>query len=445
MSYSSGTQRQQPRPALIQAMIDAWHQPDLRRRLLFTLAILVIFRFIAHVPVPGADLEALRQLFQSNQLLGFLDIFSGGAMRNLSVAAMGVYPYITASIILQIMIPVIPRLQNLAREGEAGRQRINQFTHWMTVPIAAASAYGQLVLLNRLGVLDPLWPYPGGDFLPTLAMIVSMAGGTMLLVWLGELITESGIGNGISVIIFGGIVAGLPTLLGQGAFSNDPFSLLLVGFVGLAVIYFIVVFTEAQRRIPVQYGRSVTQRGRVYRQSGATHIPLRVNSAGMIPLIFAFSILIFPPTVASYFQQADNNVVAGIGDFFARNLGPDSFVYWLLLFWLVVAFTFFYTMVTFQQQNLAESLQRNGGFIPGIRPGQPTHNYLVRVLTRITWGGAFFLGMVAVVPFFLLLATGVNTLSISSTALLIVVAVVLDTMRQLQSQLLMRQYEGFLR
>ena len=250
MSYSSTTERRQPRPALIQAMIDAWYQPDLRRRILFTFAILVIFRFIAHVPVPGADIVALRQLFQSNQLLGFLDIFSGGAMRNLSVAAMGVYPYITASIILQIMIPVIPRLSALAREGEAGRQKINQYTHWMTVPIAAASAYGQLVLLNRLGVLGALWPYPGGEFLPTLAMIVSMAGGTMLLVWLGELITESGIGNGISVIIFGGIVAGLPTLFGQGVFANDPIALALVGFAGLATIYFIVVFTEAQRRIP---------------------------------------------------------------------------------------------------------------------------------------------------------------------------------------------------
>lgn len=445
MAFSSSTQRQQQRPALIQAMIDAWHQPDLRRRLLFTLAILIIFRFIAHVPVPGADLAGLQRLFQSNQLLGMLDIFSGGAMRNLSVAAMGVYPYITSSIIFQILVPVLPGLRALSQEGEAGRQKINQYTHWLTVPVAAGSAYGQLVLLNRLGVLDPLWPYAGSSFLSTAAMIVSMAAGTMLLVWLGELITESGIGNGISLIIFGGIVSGLPQAVGQGLIAGNLTAMILIAAVGVVVVYFIVVFTEAQRRIPVQYGRSVIQRGRVYRQGGSSHIPLRVNSAGMIPLIFAFSILIFPPTVASYFQQSGSSAVAGIADFFARNLGPTEPFYWILLFWLVVGFAFFYTMVQFQQQNLAESLQKNGGFIPGIRPGQPTHQYLVRILTRITWGGAIFLGIVAIIPFFALILTGTQSQAISSTALLIVVAVVLDTMRQLQSQLLMRQYEGFLR
>lgn len=445
MAFSSSTQRQQQRPALIQAMIDAWHQPDLRRRLLFTLGILIIFRFIAHVPVPGADLAGLQRLFQSNQLLGMLDIFSGGAMRNLSVAAMGVYPYITSSIIFQILVPVLPGLRALSQEGEAGRQKINQYTHWLTVPVAAGSAYGQLVLLNRLGVLDPLWPYAGSNFLSTVAMIVSMAAGTMLLVWLGELITESGIGNGISLIIFGGIVSGLPQAVGQGLIAGNLTAMILIAAVGVVVVYFIVVFTEAQRRIPVQYGRSVIQRGRVYRQGGASHIPLRVNSAGMIPLIFAFSILIFPPTVASYFQQSGSGAVAGVADFFARNLGPTEPFYWILLFWLVVGFAFFYTMVQFQQQNLAESLQKNGGFIPGIRPGQPTHQYLVRILTRITWGGAIFLGVVAIIPFFALILTGTQSQAISSTALLIVVAVVLDTMRQLQSQLLMRQYEGFLR
>tara|TARA_Y100000590_G_scaffold70753_2_gene77434 strand:- start:9148 stop:10482 length:1335 start_codon:yes stop_codon:yes gene_type:complete len=444
MSFARSEKQQGQRPALIQAMIDAWYQPDLRTRLLFTFAILVLFRFIAHVPVPGVDLAGLQRLFQSNQLLGMLDIFSGGAMRNLSVAAMGVYPYITSSIIFQIMVPVIPRLKELSQEGEAGRRQINKYTHWLTVPVAFFSAYGQLSLLSRLGVLDPLWPALGSSALASLSMVLSMTAGTMLLVWLGELITENGIGNGISLIIFGGIVAGLPQVFGQALFGNNITDMILVAIFGLAVVYFIVVFNEAQRRIPVQYGKNVIQRGRVYRQSGASHIPLRINSAGMIPLIFAFSILMLPPTIASYFQQSSNATVAGVADFFARNLGPTEPFYWIVLFWLVVGFTFFYTIVIFQQQNMAENLQKNGGFIPGIRPGPPTHEYLMRILTRITWGGSIFLGLVAIVPFFALILTGVQASAISSTALLIVVAVVLDTMRQLQSQLLQRQYEGFM-
>ncbi len=444
MSFARSEKQQGQRPALIQAMIDAWYQPDLRTRLLFTFAILVLFRFIAHVPVPGVDLAGLQRLFQSNQLLGMLDIFSGGAMRNLSVAAMGVYPYITSSIIFQIMVPVIPRLKELSQEGEAGRRQINKYTHWLTVPVAFFSAYGQLSLLSRLGVLDPLWPALGSSGLASLSMVLSMTAGTMLLVWLGELITENGIGNGISLIIFGGIVAGLPQVFGQALFGNNITDMILVAIFGLAVVYFIVVFNEAQRRIPVQYGKNVIQRGRVYRQSGASHIPLRINSAGMIPLIFAFSILMLPPTIASYFQQSSNATVAGIADFFARNLGPTEPFYWIVLFWLVVGFTFFYTIVIFQQQNMAENLQKNGGFIPGIRPGPPTHEYLMRILTRITWGGSIFLGLVAIVPFFALILTGVQASAISSTSLLIVVAVVLDTMRQLQSQLLQRQYEGFM-
>jgi preprotein translocase subunit SecY len=444
MNFARSEKQQVQRPALVQAMLDAWYQPDLRARIIFTLGILIIFRFVAHVPVPGVDLDGLQRLFQSNQLLGMLDIFSGGAMRNLSVAAMGVYPYITSSIIFQIMVPVIPKLRELSQDGEVGRRAINKYTHWLTVPVAAASSFGQLSLLSRLGVLDPLWPAQGGNSLGTLAMILSMTAGTMLLVWLGELITENGIGNGISLIIFGGIVAGLPQIIGQAILGDNVTDLILVLLFGLAIIYFIVVVSEAQRRIPVQYGKNVIQRGRVYRQAGASHIPLRINSAGMIPLIFAFSILILPPTIASYFQQSSNSSVAGIADFFATNMGPTEPFYWIVLFWLVLGFAFFYTMVIFQQQNLAENLQKNGGFIPGIRPGPPTHEYLMKILTRITWGGSLFLGFIAIVPFVLLILTGVQASAISSTALLIVVAVVLDTMRQLQSQLLQRQYEGFM-
>ena len=432
------------RPQLIQSMIDAMRVPDLRAKILFTLAMLVIFRFVAHVPVPGVDVQALAQAFEQQALLGFLDLFSGGALSNLSVAALGVYPYITASIVMQILTPVIPKLKELQQEGEYGRQRINQFTHYLAVPVAIFQGWGQLSLLQQSGVL------PGvnlGMNLTTLAMMASLVAGTMFLVWLGELITERGLGNGVSLIIFGGIVAQFPQQIGQGFLqSNQAAGLLLLAVFGFGMIYFIVLFTEAQRRIPVQYGRSVFRGGRMQRQSGSTFLPLRVNSAGMIPLIFAFSIIILPVTVASYFRDPlSDSILARLAQFFTTAFDPVRAPYWIAVFVLVVAFTFFYTLVIFQQQNLAESLQRNGGFIPGIRPGKPTQEYLTRVMLRITWGGALFLGIVAVLPFFFTLATDVRSLTLSSTSLLIMVGVALDTMRQLESQLLMRNYEGFIR
>jgi preprotein translocase subunit SecY len=432
------------RPQLIQSMIDAMQIPDLRGKILFTLAMLVVFRFVAHVPVPGVDHQALSQAFESQALLGFLDLFSGGALANLSVAALGVYPYITSSIVMQILVPVIPALKSLSQEGEYGRQRINQFTHWLAVPIAFMQGWGQLTLLNQSGVLRDI---AFGLNLPTLSMVVSMVAGTLFLVWLGELITERGLGNGISLIIFGGIVARFPQVVGQGFLqSGQAAGLLLLGIFAFVVIYSIVLFTEAQRRVPVQYGRSVFRGGRMQRQSGSTFLPLRVNSAGMIPLIFAFSIVILPGTIANYFTNPLNEgFLSRLAQFFANSLDPSAFGYWAVVFVLVVVFTFFYTIVTFQQQDLAGNLQRNGGFIPGIRPGKPTQDYLMRVLVRITWGGAIFLGIIAVLPFFITAATDVRSLTLSSTSLLIMVGVALDTMRQLESQLLMRNYEGFIR
>ena len=432
------------RPQLIQSMIDAMRVPDLRGKILFTLAILVVFRFVAHVPVPGVDSNALAQAFQSQALLGFLDLFSGGALANLSVAALGVYPYITASIVMQILVPVIPNLKALSQEGEYGRQRINQMTHWLAVPIAFLQSWGQLTLLQQSGVLPTI---EFGLNLPTLAMVLSMVAGTMFLVWLGELITERGLGNGISLIIFGGIVARFPQIVGQGFLESDQTAgLLLLVVLGLIIIYLIVLFTEAQRRVPVQYGRSVFRGGRMQRQSGSTFLPLRVNSAGMIPLIFAFSIIILPGTIASYFRNPlSDDFFSRLARFFSNTLDPTNFPYWAGVFILVVLFTFFYTLVIFQQQNLSENLQRNGGFIPGIRPGRPTQEYLTKVLIRITWGGALFLGIIAIIPFFVTQATDVRALTLSSTSLLIMVGVALDTMRQLEAQLLMRNYEGFIK
>ncbi len=441
---SAARQQESSRPQLIQSMIDALRVPDLRAKILFTLAMLVVFRFVAHVPVPGVDVGALGRAFEQNALLGFLDLFSGGALANLSVAALGVYPYITSSIVMQILTPVIPSLKALSQEGDYGRQRINQFTHWLTVPIAVLQSWGQLTLLRQSGVL------PGVDFglnLGTLAIIISMVAGTMFLVWLGELITEKGLGNGISLIIFGGIVANLPNLIGQGFLSRDDAGgILLLALFGLAIIYLIVLFNEAQRRVPVQYGRSVFRGGRMQRQTGSSFLPLRVNSAGMIPLIFAFSIIILPTTIASYFRDPlSDSFIAIAARFISDTFSPDRWPYWLVVFFLVVIFAFFYTLVIFQQQRLAENLQRNNGFIPGIRPGGPTQEYLNRVIMRITWGGAIFLGAIAVLPFLITIITDIRALTISSVSLLIMVGVALDTMRQLESQLLMRNYEGFIK
>ncbi len=434
----------QSRPRLFQAMIDALSLPDLRRRIFFTVGMLVIFRFVAHVPLPGVDTAALQQLFERNAMLGMLDMFSGGAMRYFSVAAMGVYPYITASIVMQLMVPIIPRLQALSQEGEAGRHRINLITHWLTVPMAGLAGYGQLILLQREGAVASAAP------LQTVAMILAMIAGTMFLVWLGELITEYGIGNGISIIIFGGIVAGIPEMIGRGFLAQGQMgglaAYIIIALITTAVI---VIFTEAHRRIPVQFARSTFRGGRMYKQAGSTHIPLRVNTAGMIPLIFAMSLVIFPSMVASYFASptgAEPNFANTIMNIFDPNAPlPGGLFYWMLYFLLVIAFAFFYTMVIFQQQDLPGTLQRQGGFIPGIRPGKHTSDYLNGVIKRITWAGALFLAMVAVMPFVAREITNVQVIQLSSMGLLIVVGVVLDTMKQLEAQLVMRRYEGFIK
>ncbi len=434
-------------PRLLQAAIDAFSLPDLRSKILFTLALLAIYRFAAHIPMPGIDQQALSNLFENNDLLGFLDLFSGGALRRMSIVALGVFPYITASIVMQLITPVFPKLQEMAREGESGRAKMSRITHWLTVPIALAQGYGQLMLLQGSGVFAGSGfelGFSGSSLLPTVAALLSIVAGTLFLVWLGELITERGIGNGISLIIFSGIVAGFPGLLSQGFGSDNVLGIGFFAIIGVGIIALIVMFNEAHRRIPVQYGRSIFRGGRMYRQSGATYLPLRINSAGMIPLIFAFSIVILPGTMATYFATT-TGVVGDIARFFADLLIPTSPPYWIMVFILVVIFTFFYTLVVFNQQNLAENLQRNGGFVLGIRPGRPTQEYLNKVIVRITMGGALFLGFIAIVPYLASLITDVQAISLSSTSLLIMVGVGLDTMRQLEAQLMMRNYEGFLR
>ena len=443
-------ERREGRPKLLQAMIDAFGQADLRKKILLTIGLLVIFRFIAHVPVPGADVEAMRSFLEGGSgtagLVGMMDLFSGGAMRNMSIAALGVYPYITALIIMQLMVPVIPRLQAIAREGDAGRAKINQYTHWLTVPLAILQGYGQLVLLQGQGIFPAGSVGLSGDALfPTITMVLAFTAGTMFLVWLGELITEYGIGNGISMIIFAGIVCTLPEMIGRGYLARgDLWGLFIFLGLALAILVTIVIFNEAHRRIPVQYARSLYRGGRMYRQSGGTHIPIRVNSAGMIPVIFAMALLIFPGVVASFFA-APPGEAANFANTIVNLFSQGSGFYWAMYFFLVMGFTFFYAMIVFQQQNLGETLQRQGAFVPGIRPGKTTQQYLNRIITRITWAGALFLAFVAISPFILQNITGVQVLVLPSIGMLIVVGVALDTMRQLEAQLMMRRYEGFLK
>jgi preprotein translocase subunit SecY len=432
-------QRKTTRPRLVQAMMDILTLPDLRRKILFTIGMLVVFRFLAHVPLPGVDIAKLQEFFQGNLLFGMLDLFSGGAMERFSMAAMGVYPYITASIIMQLLVPVIPSLQALSQEGELGQQKINRITHLATIPLAALQGYAMIALLRSQGVTtEPL------GSLTIANIIITMAAGTMFLVWLGELITERGVGNGISIIIFGGIVTDLPGIVGRGivaAAGGNPGGLISYIILTLAMVVLIVIFVEAHRRIPVQYARSTFRSGRMYRQSGSTYIPLRVNTAGMIPLIFAIALMQLPGTIATFFMNSETpNFWNTIYKLFQSNTA----IYNGLYFALVIGFTLFYTMVIFEQMNLPQTLQQQSGFIPGVRPGKATADYLNGIIRRITFGGALFLAVVAILPFIAQKITGVD-LVIRSTAMLIAVGVALDTMKQLEAQLTMRRYEGFLK
>ncbi|MBI4786783.1 MAG: preprotein translocase subunit SecY [Chloroflexi bacterium] len=426
---------------MLDAVRNAMRLPDLRNKILFTLFILVIYRLAAHIPVPGVDPSALAQIFSTNQLLNFLDLFSGGALSNFSVVAMGVYPYITAQIIMQLATGIVPALERLMKEGDAGRAKVNQYTHLLTIPIAALNAFGQAFTLTQSN--PPVLTNFGLTTFPleTLAIIATLTAGTIFAIWLGELITEQGIGSGISIIIFGGIVAAIPQRVGQMLQSN-PASLIAFLIITTVTIIGIVYIQEGHRRVPVQYGKRV--RGTKMYGGQSTHIPLRVNSAGMIPLIFAISILIFPGVIAGYFAGAGGFV----GDFaqtVVNAFNQNSPFYWIVYFLMVIGFTYFYTDVIFRQQNLPEVLQQQGGFIPGIRPGKRTEDYLNGVLQRITLVGAIFLGIVAIMPFLVRDVTETNLLIITSTGLLIVVGVVLDTMKQLQAQLMMRHYEGFIK
>ncbi len=441
---------------MLQTFRNAFALPDLRKRILFTLGILVIYQLAAHVPVPGVNQAALQSLLSgqgaASALANILNLLSGGAISSFSVLAMGVYPYITAQIILQLLAGVIPSLERMLREeGTAGRQKLETYTFLLAIPMALLSAIGQIRLFSSTGQGEIINGF-GSEFLPTAAVLATMTAGTFFAIWLGQLITEQGVGQGISIIIFGGIVARIPSNISQILADPQRAPVALVAFVIVIVltIAVIVYIQEGERRVPVQYGKRV--RGRRVFGGGSTFIPLRVNMAGMIPLIFAQSLLVLPAIIFQIFAGSpDPNIAAffnNLASAFSGGRQTLSVVYWLMMFLLVVGFTFFYTDVLMQQQNMADTLQKQGGFIPGIRPGQRTQEYILAVSRRITLVGALFLGGIAVLPFFLtvldIIPNAMN-MSILSTGLLIVVGVVLDTVRQLEAQLTMRHYEGFLK
>jgi preprotein translocase subunit SecY len=440
---------------MLQVFRNAFALPDLRKRILFTIGILVLYQLAAHVPVPGVNQQALQSLLAGqggvSALANVLSLLSGGALSNFSVLAMGVYPYITAQIIIQLLAGVIPSLERMLREeGTAGRKKLETYTFILAIPMALLSAIGQIRIFSSGG--QEIIPGFGTEFLPTVAVLATMTAGTFFAIWLGQLITEEGIGQGISIIIFGGIVARIPQNVAQLLADPGKAPVALTAFIIVIILtVFVIVFIqEGERRVPVQYGKRV--RGRRVFGGGSTFIPLKVNTAGMIPLIFAQSLLVLPGIIFTILAGSPNPQIAdffnNLAQAFSGGRHSLSWMYWLMMFLLVVGFTFFYTDVLMQQQNMADTLQKQGGFIPGIRPGQRTSEYIMAVSRRITLVGALFLGGIAVLPFVLtvldIIPNAVN-LSILSTGMLIVVGVVLDTIRQLEAQLTMRHYEGFLK
>ncbi len=418
---------------------NSFKSPEIRRKILFTLAIFLVFRIFAHIPVAGVNIEQLKQLFSSNQFLGFLDIFSGGTLSNFSVMALGLNPYINASIILQLLTMVIPKLEEMSKEGDSGRQKINQYTRFLTVPLAVLQAIGVYALLKSQGLVTTLTP------IDLIGFILTLVAGTVLLVWLGELITDHGVGNGISLLIFGGIVGRLPVALGQTfSTTNSQASLGLLSFAALSLVVIagIIVVNEATRQLPVHYARRM--RGNKMYGGQSTHLPLRLNQAGVIPIIFAVSIVLLPSLISNVFLTSQNAALRNIAETINFWFSPTGWFYNVFYFVLVVAFTFFYTAVVFNPKKIAEEIQKYGGFIPGVRPGKPTSKYLNYILTRITLAGACFLGLVAIMPTVIQMATGIQTLLLGGTSILIVVSVVLETYKAIEANLVMRNYEGFL-
>lgn len=414
--------------------------PQLKKKLLFTLFIFFVFRIFAFLPVPAIDLTRLRILFAQNQFLSLLDIFSGGTLINFSVMALGLNPYINASIIMQLLTMLFPQLEQLSKEGEYGRYKINQYTRFLTVPLTIFQAIGIFVLLKNQKIIGFLSP------LEFFSFIFTMVAGSFILIWFGELISEFGLGNGISLLIFAGIIGRLPVVVGKTvAIVNREliFNVIIFLILAIIVIAAVVFINESVRKIPVFYAKRI--KGNKMYQAATNFLPLKLNQAGVIPIIFAVSFVLFPQLIGNFLAYVKNPTIAGIARFLAIAFNPSGLVYNLVYFLLVIGFTYFYTIVIFNPQKIAEEIQKHGGFIPGIRPGVATKEYLEKILYKITSIGAVFLGIIAILPAIISKITGFSNLVIGGTGILIVVSVILETFKMIEAQLVMRSYEKFVR
>jgi len=410
--------------------------PDLRKRILFVLLALVIFRVLAAIPIPGVDLIKLKQFLFNNQFFGLLNIFSGGGLSRLSIVMLGVGPYITSSIILQILTIIFPRLKQLYHEeGEIGRKKFVQYSRWLTIPLAAIQGFGLLTLLSRQGIFISTSPFDQA------LNVLIVTAGSILLMWLGELVSLYGIGNGVSIIIFAGIIASIPTQISQLIFTFDPGKLptyLAFAVIAILIIFGVVLVTEAERPIPITYAKRV--RGGKMFGGVSTYLPLRLNQAGVIPIIFALSILLFPQMIGSVLSGSHNAILQKISSVLL-SFSQTNLLYIILYFIFVFLFTYFYTAVTFDPEAVSSNLQKNGAFIPGVRPGPSTTDYIGKILGRVTFAGGLFLGLVAILPILMQSFTGIRSLALGGTALLIVVSVVLDLVKKVDAQLTMREYQ----
>ncbi len=420
-----------------QKLLQAWKIKEVRNSLLFVIGMMVLFRFLANIPLPGVDLNALQQFFKTNQVLGMLNLFSGGTLEHFSVVAMGVAPYITASIVFQLLGMIVPRIEEIQKEGEAGRQRINQWTRIATVPLAILQSISLIAMMKSSATRVLIH----SDFLYYAAIVMTMTAGTVFLMWIGELITEKKVGNGISLLIFAGIVSRLPTTFSQAMTSFDQsqlFTWAMYGIIAIVIIAGVVFISEAQRNVPVQYARQVRGMG----GGVASQLPLRLLMAGVIPIIFAISLILLPTMFAQFLVQAKTAWVAAAATTTLRFLQNQT-IYGILYFLLVVGFTYFYTSVVFKPDDVSENLQKQGGFIPGIRPGPPTSVYLQSVVTRITLAGSLALGLLAVLPMLFQGYMGTKTFALGGTSLLIVVSVVIESVKQIESHVTMREYDVY--